>query len=111
MYEELDDESWLTAALEWLAGATELYTCEGDAEFSVPGEAELEDAELEDSERSSETWNIGASVTGPSESEYIDPELLASLESGIGVPPQVFPGQIVAGPGSVDGLQVATEAL
>lgn len=110
MYEELDDESWLTAALERLADATELSTCEGDADFSVPGEAELEDAELEDSERSSETWNIGASVTGPSESEYIDPEFLTSIESGIGVPTQVFPDQSVAGLGSDDGSQVAVEA-
>lgn len=106
MYEELDDGSWLTAALERLDDTSELSTCEGDADFHVPGETELED-----SEGSSETWNNGPSVTGPSESEYIDPQLLTSLESGIGVPPQVFPGQIVAGPGSVDGLQIVAEAL
>lgn len=106
MYEEADDGSWLTAELERLAGATELSTCEGDADFPVPGEAELADFE-----GSSETWNNGPSVTGPSESEYIDPQLLTSIESGIGVPTQVFPNQSVAGLGSADGTQVANEAL
>lgn len=105
MYEEVDEATWWIEVLEWLSDATELSTCEGDADFPVPGEAELED-----SERSPETWNIGASVSGPSESEYIDPRLLFSVESGNGIPHQVGPGQSVAGLGSADGSQVAIEA-
>lgn len=106
MYEEADEGSWLTTALELLSDTDELTTFEEDAYLPLIGEVELADLE-----GSPETWNNGASVTGLSESEYIDPELLASIESGIGVPPQVSPSQIVAGPGSVGGLQVATEAL
>lgn len=102
MYEEADDRSWLTTALELLSDTPELTTYEEDASLPFIGEAELADFE-----GSPETWNNGPSVTGPSESEYIDQELLASIESGVGVPPQVVPGQIVAGSGSVDGLQVA----
>lgn len=94
MYGEADEGSWLTEALER----------EGDANLPVPGEAELAD-----SEGSSESWNNGSSVPVPSESEYTG-HRLSSVGSGIEIPHQDGPGQIVAGLGSADGSQVAIEA-
>lgn len=104
MDEEVDFESWLTTSWEPLSDAPELDTYGADAYLHVSGE----DGQA-CFEGSLETWNNGPSIRGLSESDDIDPELHSHGGADMDTPIPVVLAQDVAGLGSADGPQVATE--
>lgn len=105
MDEQMGDWAFLTQPWDLLSPLPAFDAYESHAYLDPSGLAELPN-----SEGLSEAWNNGVLVPGPSESYFIDPRELSSGEVG-NFTIQAAPGLGETGLGSVDGPQVAIEAL
>lgn len=96
-----------------LADTSGLFSDDGllvtDGDYSYPDQSGIR--EQAESEESAVPWNNGTSDLDSYDFGCIDPRWLFSDGAGTSTPGQAAPGQGPAGASSVDGSQVAPEAL